>query len=130
MRQLTRLGLGVQCVIARSFAFIFNRNLANLGVLRFIIDDNDFYELAVDGAEIQICLDERQVQIGGSTFYFQLSDMELALIENQGMTNAYQKFGSDIFQSLASGGKVVHKTTSRLTSAEPEVPAALRDLQW
>ncbi|KAJ5610280.1 aconitase family protein [Penicillium lagena] len=123
-------GLGVQCVIARSFAFIFNRNLPNLGILRFTIDDDNFYELAVDGAEIQISLDERQIQIGGSTFYFQLSDMELALIENQGMTNAYQKFGSDIFQSLASGGKVLHKATSRLTGAEPEVPAALRDLQW
>ena len=120
----------MQCVIARSFAFIFNRNLPNLGILRFIIDDNAFYELAVDGAEIQISLDERKVQIGGSTFHFQLSDMELALIENQGMTTAYQRFGSEIFQSLAAGGKVVNKTTSKLSGGESDVPAALRDLQW
>ncbi|KAJ5587977.1 aconitase family protein [Penicillium hispanicum] len=123
------IGLGVRCVIGRSFAFIFGRNLPNMGILRFVIDDDVFYEAAVDGVEIQISLDDRQVQVGELTFHFQLSDMELALIENQGMTSAYQKFGKDIFHSL-SGGKGIHEFSQELVDEKSELPAGMRDLQW
>ncbi|KAJ5081503.1 aconitase family protein [Penicillium alfredii] len=86
---------------------------------------------AGDSAEIEISLDERQVRVAGLSFSFQLADMELALIENQGMPNAYEKFGSDIFQSLSSGGTVsTSESASKPLNGDTDIPATLRELQW
>jgi 3-isopropylmalate dehydratase small subunit len=35
-------GAGVQCVIARSFAFIYARNQPNLGLLGIVMEDEEF----------------------------------------------------------------------------------------
>lgn len=97
-------GLGAQCVIARSFAFIYARNQPNIGLLGIVINDDEFHSLATDGAEIVINLDGRYVTIGGKQFKFVLDDMELALIKNGGMGTAFKRFGEKVFEKLTEAG--------------------------
>ena len=42
-------GCGITCVIAKSFSFIFNRNLSALGLLGITITEESFYDLIQDG---------------------------------------------------------------------------------
>lgn len=93
-------GLGVKCVIARSFSFIYGRNQPSIGLLGIIITDDRFYSLAHNRANIEINLPGRFVRVYGETFTFVLDEMELALTKNQGLAAAYKKFGSRVFQSL------------------------------
>ena len=58
---------GVQCVIAKSFAFIFGRNLLCLDLLGIIIKDEKFYELAEENSEITVDVDNSTVSIQGHT---------------------------------------------------------------
>ncbi|KAK6835654.1 hypothetical protein RU639_002147 [Aspergillus parasiticus] len=45
------LGCGVKCVIAKSFAFIFQRNMPNLGLLGITMPEKSFHAAVEDGAE-------------------------------------------------------------------------------
>lgn len=87
-------GAGVQCVIARSFAFIYARNQPNLGLLGIVMTDDKFYELAVHGIEITIDVDDRMVYVSDQSFQFTLSDLEMALWEQGGMSKAFAKWGT------------------------------------
>ncbi|RDW80791.1 putative 3-isopropylmalate dehydratase [Coleophoma crateriformis] len=93
-------GLGVECVIAKSFSFIYGRNQPNIGLLGLNILDEDFYELARTGSDIKIDIPGRIVQIEGRSFSFALDDMELSLIKNRGLATAYKTFGKNVFASL------------------------------
>ena len=95
-------GLGIRCIIARSFAFIYARNQPNIGLLGIVLDNDDFHALAAEGAEITIDVASREVCVGGRTFPFKLDDMELALIENGGMAPAFARFGKDVFERLCA----------------------------
>ena len=113
-----------------------------MGLLRFTIEDDAFYEMAQDGVEIEVNLDERVVRVGDTSFSFQLSAMELALIENKGMTNAYRKLGNGIFEKLAATGDGSSLNTTASTSVGTKKlwdmdiadldgqENALHDLQW
>lgn len=94
------LGAGVQCVIAKSFAFIYARNQPNIGLLGIVIEDDDFYAVAQHGTEINIDLDNSEVRCGGKAFHFQLSEMEKQLIAAGGLTEAFKKFGTEVFDAL------------------------------
>ncbi|KIY02922.1 uncharacterized protein Z520_01387 [Fonsecaea multimorphosa CBS 102226] len=120
-------GLGVECVIARSFAFIYGRNQPNLGLLGITITDDHFYDLAKDDVDIQIRLEDRTIMVAGSAFGFSLTDMELSLTRNQGMLQAYRKFGNRLFQALGNEG---HEVAERPTTEVPELSAAVEELQW
>jgi 3-isopropylmalate dehydratase small subunit len=87
-------------VIARSFAFIYARNQPTLGLLGIIITDEAFYDIARDETGIEIDVYKRMVTVQGKKFGFRLDDMELQLIENNGMGEAYKRFGSNIFRVL------------------------------
>jgi 3-isopropylmalate dehydratase small subunit len=100
------LGAGVQCVVAKSFSFIYARNQPNLGLLGIVLTDTQFYELAVDGAEIAVDLSERHILCGGKTFPFQLSEVEESLIEAGGLTEAFKKFGKDVFNVLCTPRRI------------------------
>ncbi|KAL3421013.1 aconitase [Phlyctema vagabunda] len=97
------LGLGVKCVIAKTFAFIYGRNQPNIGLLGIIITDDDFYARATDNAEIEVNLAGRTVTVGGKEFKFQLDDMEIKLINNKGLGGAYRLFGKALFGKMCSG---------------------------
>jgi len=60
-------GCGVQAVIARSFAFIYSRNQANMALLGIVMDDDRFYELAKEGTQLIIDVPKRK---GSFLFYF------------------------------------------------------------
>lgn len=96
------LGAGVICVIAKSFAFIYGRNQPNLGLLGITITDESFYEAAVDGASIEIDLDRFRVRIGEAEWRFEFSLMEKELIRAGGLSNAFQKFGSRLFEVMCA----------------------------
>uniref|UniRef100_C9K7B9 Aconitase AMT8 n=1 Tax=Alternaria alternata TaxID=5599 RepID=AMT8_ALTAL len=93
-------GLGVQCVIARSFAFIFGRNMPNIGMLAIVLTDEAFYKAAQQGENIEVDVEGRVVHVAGQTFPFSLDDMELQLIRNRGLAASYQKLGSKVFAAL------------------------------
>jgi 3-isopropylmalate dehydratase small subunit len=109
-------------VIAKSFAFIFGRNLPNLGLLGIIISDSKFYEVAVDAADISIDLVERKIKVGDGEWEFELSQMEKELIKAGGITHAFEKFGKRLFEVMCAP----------VTSAKKQENGCggSRELQW
>lgn len=97
-------GAGVSCVIARSFAFIYRRNQANLGFLGVIVDDDDFYALAQDRVEITVDVSQRKVRVRDQEFRFELSRIEERLVGMGGMTSAFRRWGKGVFEGLTGGG--------------------------
>lgn len=95
-------GTGIQAVIARSFAFIYGRNQPNLGLLGFVMDDEEFYKLAADGEQIEIDVTGRTAKIGGKIFPFQLSELEWQLVKQGGMTNAFRKWGKGLLEVMTA----------------------------
>lgn len=100
------LGAGVICVIAKSFAFIYGRNQPNLGLLGITIVDESFHEAAVDGTSIDIDMDRFRVRIGEREWPFEFSIMEKELIQVGGLSNAFRKFGSKLFEVMCKQTKV------------------------
>jgi 3-isopropylmalate dehydratase small subunit len=104
-------GAGVQCVIARSFAFIFARNMPNLGFLGLVMDDDELYRLAHDGADIDIDVDGRIVRVGGKEFSFPLSQLELQLWRQGGMSEAFARWGKGLLEEMTSQKKPTEAVT-------------------
>jgi 3-isopropylmalate dehydratase small subunit len=89
-------------VIAKSFAFIYGRNQPNLGLLGITITDESFYDVAVDGADIRIDLEGRKITVGEREWPFNLSAMEIKLIETGGITGAFRAFGKKLFEVMCA----------------------------
>ena len=109
--QLLSSGLGVQCVIARSFSFIYGRNQPTIALLGITLDDDDFYLHMRSGVDLEIDLSARVVMAAGQRFKFVLDEMELSLIQNQGLAQAFQTYGNDVFASLC-GNEEAHRRDS------------------
>jgi 3-isopropylmalate dehydratase small subunit len=112
------IGAGVQCVIARSFAFIYGRNQPNLGLLGFVMNDEEFYRLATDGAEIKIDVHRRILQVSGVEFGFTLSDLEAQLWQQGGMSTAFARWGKGLLEQMTSGRKA-HSGTATMERSAP-----------
>lgn len=97
-------------MIAKSFAFIYSRNQPSLGLVGIVITDEAFYELASDGAEISINLEAHTLQVGDKEFGFEFSQMEKKLMELGGITQAFHKYGKELFQTMCrpNSTKVFH----------------------
>lgn len=91
-------GSGVQCVIAKSYAFIYGRNQYNMALYGIIINDDKFYEIATEDKQIEIDINKRVVTIDGKKFSFLLSSMEEKLIEGGGVTDLYSKYKNELFR--------------------------------
>jgi 3-isopropylmalate dehydratase small subunit len=50
------LGAGIQAIIAKSYAFIHKRNLVNEALPYLVVKDPAFYEIAGEGAELEVDL--------------------------------------------------------------------------
>jgi 3-isopropylmalate dehydratase small subunit len=102
----------VQCVIAESFAFIFSRNSPSLGLVTITITNPAFYKLADNGAKISVDLEANHLEVAGSTFGFEFSDMERQFMQLGGITQAFHKHGKTLFQTMVqpSGAKVFNKS--------------------
>ena len=136
-------GLGIKCVIARSFAFIYGRSQPNIGLLGIVMDNDEFHSLATDGIEITVDLHERVVQVAGETFPFKLDDLELALIINGGIASAFARFGNGLFEKLTWASEVEKKKKKekeekeekeekfdgKIPALSPE-PEPAKELQW
>lgn len=97
-------GTGVQAVVAKSFAFIHKRNLVNEALPYLVVRDDAFYELAVEGAELEIDLGRGEIRhvASGRCFAAQAaSPMILALQQAGGLVSAIQKHGPSVFSTLA-----------------------------
>ncbi|KAF2005769.1 aconitase family protein [Amniculicola lignicola CBS 123094] len=123
------LGCGIQCVIAESFAFIYSRNQPSLGLVGIAITAPDFYEVAVDGSEISVDLETNKLTVGDREFGFEFSEMERKLMELGGITQAFHKYGKELFQTMCkpNAAKIFHK----LDKATASVGGGKKsDLQW
>ncbi|GMG01848.1 unnamed protein product [Aspergillus oryzae] len=120
------LGCGAKCVIAESFAFIFQRNMPNLGLLGITMPEKLFHAAAEDGAEIEIDLNDSIINMDGRPFRFSLSPMERELFHHGGIASAFGKFGSNLFEAMTEGkrlGVTPHRGITKATDVHPE-------LQW
>ncbi|KAK8117201.1 uncharacterized protein PG998_005482 [Apiospora kogelbergensis] len=111
------LGVGVKCVIARSFAFIYSRNQPSLGLWGFTMEDPSFYEKATTGTAIEIDLDRNVLVIDGQSFPFRLSELEKKLTKLGGMTKAFNEFGKRIYDVLTGNSP---QPVSRKLKAEQD----------
>ena len=102
-------GCGVKCVISKNFAFIFGRNLPSLSLLGFNMTDESFYEAAKDGRNIEVDVQDRKVKIETQEgewkeWPFELSEMEYQLTLNNGVTDAFKRFGKGIWKGMMPKG--------------------------
>jgi homoaconitate hydratase len=93
---------GIQCVIAKSYAFIYGRNQANNGLLGIRLIDEEFYELAQEEAVVEVDVSARVVRCQGREFAFQLDPIEEKLLGCGGLLNVYGKYGVNLFRALQS----------------------------
>ena len=98
-------GIGIQAVIARSFAFIHKRNLVNEALPYLVIRDEAFYDLATEGAELEVDLASGVVRDVASGREFQAqtpTPMIQALTAEGGLVKAIQTHGKDVFAALTA----------------------------
>jgi aconitate hydratase/homoaconitate hydratase len=98
-------GIGIQAVIAKSFAYIHKRNLVNEALRYLVIRDEAFYELASEGAELEVDLASGVVRdvTSGREFQAQTpTPMIQALTAEGGLVKAIQTHGKDVFATLTT----------------------------
>jgi 3-isopropylmalate dehydratase small subunit len=98
-------GIGIQAVIAKSFAFIHKRNLVNEALPYLVIRDEAFYDLATEGAELAVDLASGVVRdvTSGREFQAQTpTPMIQALTAEGGLVQAIQTHGKDVFAALTA----------------------------
>ncbi|HEX9036876.1 MAG TPA: aconitase family protein [Ktedonobacterales bacterium] len=96
-------GAGVKAIIARSYAFIHKRNLVNEAMPFYIVHESRFYELAQEGAELEIDLEAgviRHLQSGETFVADRVTTMVRALQAEGGLVPAVQRHGSQVFSEL------------------------------
>lgn len=98
-------GAGIQAIIARSYAFIHKRNLINEALPYLIVTDPAFYELAGEGAELEVDLASGVVRevASGAEFQAQVATpMIQALTAAGGLVPAIQRHGKEVFAALGA----------------------------
>ncbi|TPX53588.1 hypothetical protein SeMB42_g00682 [Synchytrium endobioticum] len=91
-------GCGIKAVIAKSYAYIYGRNQPNMALLGVIVKDENFYNLAQEGAPVEVDLPQRVVRVAGHSFPFELSKFEEKIVFGGGVTNMYKKDGVALFR--------------------------------
>src|SRR5271169_770839 len=96
---------GIQAVIARSFAFIYCRNQANNGLLGIRLNDDQFYDLAQEDADLTVDLTRKIISCKGREFRFKLDPIEVTLLAAGGLLNVYTHYGTSLFRKLQAAAK-------------------------
>lgn len=99
-------GAGVECVIAKSYAFIHKRNLVNEAVPYLVVTDEAFYELAQEGEELSVELGSGTIThtASGKTFQARpLAPVVQALAREGGLVPAIRRHGNQVFSVLSAG---------------------------
>ena len=98
-------GVGIQVIIAKSYAFIHKRNLVNEALPFLTIHDPEFYALATEGAELEVDLSTGVVRhvASGRTFQAEgVTPMVRALQAEGGLVPAVQHHGANVFSMLTA----------------------------
>ena len=98
-------GVGIQAVIAKSYAFIHKRNLVNEALPYLVVTDPAFYTLATEGAELEVDLARGVVRDLASGREFQAqtpSPLIQALTAEGGLVAAVKRHGKDVFSALTA----------------------------
>lgn len=98
-------GAGVKVVIAKSYAFIHKRNLVNEAVPYLIVQDDAFFELTGEGAELVVDLGAgsvRHVASGRTFLALTPSPIVQALQREGGIVPAIQHHGTEVFGALTA----------------------------
>jgi len=98
-------GVGIQVIIAKSYAFIHKRNLVNEALPFLTIQDPAFYELATEGTELEVDLGTGVVLhvASGRTFQAEgVTPMVRALQAEGGLVPAVQHHGANVFSMLTA----------------------------
>jgi len=94
-------GAGIQAIVAKSYAFIHKRNLVNEALPFLVVRDDSFYEVAKDGAEVQVDLARGRVRVAGQEFQAEEpSRIIQALAGEGGIVPAIQHHGTTVFEKL------------------------------
>lgn len=99
-------GAGVQCVIARSYAFIHKRNLVNEALPYLVVRDEAFYELAQEGEELEVDLASGTITHVSTARSFQAeppAQVVKALAREGGLVPAIRRHGKQVFSVLSAG---------------------------
>ena len=97
---LALVGCGVKFVIAKSFSFIFGRNLLSFNLFGICLQDEAFYDLAVEGEAISVDVEHRVVVIEGREFPFHLSPIQEQIYRGGGVVSMYRSMGKHLFKAL------------------------------
>ncbi|TDH71346.1 hypothetical protein CCR75_007354 [Bremia lactucae] len=95
--------VGVQAVIAKSFAYIYARNQPNNALLGIVVTDERFHELAVEGEEVAIDLQNRVVSVKGHQVAFSLTQLEEAFLNGGGLESLFKRHKADLFRAAMRG---------------------------
>jgi homoaconitate hydratase len=98
-------GVGIQAIIAKSYAFIHKRNLVNEALPYLVVHDPAFYALADEGAELEVDLASGTVRdtASGRTFQGQTpTPMIQALTAEGGLVEAVRRHGKEVFAALTA----------------------------
>ncbi|MFT3841237.1 MAG: aconitase family protein [Myxococcaceae bacterium] len=98
-------GVGIQAVIAKSYAFIHKRNLVNEAVPYLVVRDDAFYKLAQEDSELEIDLATGKVLHVASGKSFAAEDpsqIVQALQREGGLVSAIKRHGQQVFEALSA----------------------------
>lgn len=126
-------GAGVQCVIAKSFAFIYGRNQPNLGLLGIEINDPLFWAIVDHNKSVKIDLDRALVQLEVNSgfwesFSFRLSPMQRRLMECGGVEKAFNKYGKRVWQALTTPASDAQSSVK--SPVTPALDADPKTTEW
>ncbi|KAL7997826.1 putative hydrolyase LeuD/HacB/DmdB, 2-methylisocitrate dehydratase AcnD, Fe/S-dependent [Plasmopara halstedii] len=95
--------VGVQAVIAKSFAYIYARNQPNNALLGIVVTDEKFHELADEGEEVTIDLRNRVVTVKDHQVAFSLTQLEEAFLNGGGLQALFKRYKADLFRAAMRG---------------------------
>jgi len=118
---------GIKCIIAKSFSFIFYRNLLTLNMLGIIIKDEQFYNNLTEDCEISVDVGKRVVIVGENQYSFSMTAIEETIYENGGVIGLYSRFKDKGFSELVR--QAVVKTEQKI-SCGSNLGCSNKDLDW
>lgn len=118
------LGIGVQCVIAESFAFIYSRNQPSLWLWGLTMTDPCFYDKAQTGESIDINFSLNELTISGERFPFELTDIEKALTSRGGIIKAFNQYGTKVYNVITRDKSVGIKKVQQVEVQQED------DITW
>lgn len=118
VRLKLKTGIGVRCIIAKSFSYIFGRNAPNVGLLAITVDDPVFHEAVQHGACVRVDVMNRALHVANQTFSFDIGDAELGMIADGGLAGSMSKSQTgksveDASQVLAPHARKIRMKNSR-----------------